>query len=72
MIRKTLVHDHDALRAKPSYVLVPAIVLAAEVCNAGNLIDSSDETEAVDREALSKLRAALVAIHYDYGMVVGR
>jgi hypothetical protein len=72
LIRKPLVHDHDALRALPSYVLVPAIVAAAEVCNSGNLIDSVDETESVDHFLLGNLRAALVAIHYEYGMVVGR
>jgi hypothetical protein len=72
VIRKPLVHDYDALRAKPSHVLVPAIVAAAEVCNSGTLVDATDETEQVDRVLLSRLRAALVAIHYEHGMVVGR
>lgn len=72
MIRKALVHDHDALRTRPSYMLVPVIVAAAEVCDAASLIDSADDTEAVDRARLSALRAALVAIGYEYGMVVGR
>ena len=72
MIRQPLIHDPDYLRGRPSYMLVPAIIAAAEVCNAGSLIDSVDTTEAVDRDKLSALRAALVAIGYEYGMVVGR
>jgi hypothetical protein len=72
MIRKPLVHDHDALRALPSYAMVPAIVAAAEVCNSGELIGGDDATEAVDGFKLRALRAALTALHYEYGMVVGR
>ena len=72
MIRRPLVHDPERLREQPSYMHVPVIMAAAEVCNAASLIDSVDETEAVDRFKLSSLRAALVGIGYEYGMVVGR
>jgi hypothetical protein len=72
LIRKPLQHDPEALRALKPYVLVPAIMAAAEVCNSGTLVDSVDETEQVDRERLSALRGMLVAIGYEYGMVVGR
>lgn len=72
MIRKPLVHPDEHLHSLPAYVMLPVIRAAAEVCNAGNLIDSVDTTEQVDGFKLRALRATLVAIGYEYGMVVGR